>query len=325
MPPGSRAFNPLFIGSKDATADSGPGRGTSRPFQSPFHRVKGCNYAATIGAFGAVTSFQSPFHRVKGCNSTLPYVRPVPHMPFNPLFIGSKDATCCTIRCCHCLCDFQSPFHRVKGCNFPPRPASASLMRPFQSPFHRVKGCNHSLLLHVTIAKETFNPLFIGSKDATRRPARHAAGRPGAFNPLFIGSKDATGNRKERRDGDASFNPLFIGSKDATMSERVIVTRHPAFNPLFIGSKDATGPALGMPRKFMLFQSPFHRVKGCNRLTLPPALRRTIDPFNPLFIGSKDATGMEMPWGEEEERLSIPFSSGQRMQRSDYFRPAPPA
>ena len=61
------------------------------------------------------------------------------------------------------------------------------------------------------------------------------------FNPLFIGSKDATPGRPRGRRWSARFNPLFIGSKDATPVGSIYYVVYAfGFNPLFIGSKDAT-------------------------------------------------------------------------------------
>jgi len=122
-----RRFNPLFIGSKDATPPPRPRRGGVPPFQSPFHRVKGCNLAIFLIPLAAYLMFQSPFHRVKGCNHRRIRLR----ILFSTLF--------------------QSPFHRVKGCNISPR--------------------NHAVMY-----SPGFNPLFIGSKDATleKRPERQA-------------------------------------------------------------------------------------------------------------------------------------------------------
>ena len=66
----------------------------------------------------------------------------------------------------------------------------------------------------------------------------------------------------------SGFNPLFIGSKDATPLLRPFLYYLHRFNPLFIGSKDATGIAPSAQRRRRKFQSPFHRVKGCDRMVL---------------------------------------------------------
>ena len=95
------------------------GIATVRAFQSPFHRVKECNFEKPVATatgirMWASVNFQSPFHRVKECNAA--YERP----------ISANGAGC-----------FQSPFHRVKECNHP-----MQVPVDFQSPFHRVKECN---------------------------------------------------------------------------------------------------------------------------------------------------------------------------------------
>ena len=114
-----------------------------------------------------------------------------------------------------------------------------------------------------------------------------------------------------------------------------------SFNPLFIGSKDATGVGSWAALQLaMRFQSPFHRVKGCNSGSSPSSPRGELPRFNPLFIGSKDATPAlvqgdalemlrfnplfigskdatnlaRMPFPPDSVGVSIPFSSGQRMQ-----------
>ncbi len=91
---------------------------------------------------------------------------------------------------------------------------------------------------------------------------------------------------------------------------------HPrrSFNPLFIGSKDATGAGISWQGAGMGFQSPFHRVKGCNETCVVGDECYCVCSFNPLFIGSKDATSNEADGRPILEYLSIPFSSGQRMQ-----------
>ena len=146
-----------------------------KSFQSPFHRVKGCN-VREYEPGSREYSFQSPFHRVKGCNGS-----------------GAGRVAAGAVR-------FQSPFHRVKGCNLL-RFGRTWCHGRFQSPFHRVKGCNTRLrfrrfgMLIVSIPfssgqrmqplnlcldmlqLDRFNPLFIGSKDATP-PGSRGTWRP---------------------------------------------------------------------------------------------------------------------------------------------------
>ena len=197
----------------------------------------------------------------------------------------------------------------------------------FQSPFHRVKGCNTLAAMQLAeIGMNPFNPLFIGSKDATgrREPQAEPLGdlsipfssgqrmqrggngrrpvRLSAFNPLFIGSKDATPGRRERsRVVAKSFNPLFIGSKDAT-SRHVFVMHSTVctFNPLFIGSKDATSD-------------------------IETLLEYGVISFNPLFIGSKDATSVVLRFGIEHPPVGThparrTCCSGPRALAGNYVR-----
>ena len=184
---------------------------------------------------------------------------------FNPLFIGSKDATLEKRPERQAHRRVSIPFSSGQRMQLREESPPEAVAVLFQSPFHRVKGCNPGGGKEGGGGFLSFNPLFIGSKDATRNPERGPRRPRNRFNPLFIGSKDATPNRGILGDMFPRFNPLFIGSKDATFSHwHNVVSRNICFNPLFIGSKDAT------PSFFSSF-----REKVC---------------FNPLFIGSKDAT-----------------------------------
>jgi len=64
---------------------------------------------------------------------------------------------------------------------------------------------------------------------------------------------------------------------------------HSGFSPLFIGSMAATSVAecLGVPE--LTFQSPIHRVNGCNGVLYCP--------------------------DDSDDRVSVPYSSGQWLQR----------
>ena len=66
-----------------------------------------------------------------------------------------------------------------------------AVAQEFQSPFHRVKGCNSGVGALVLVDHDGFNPLFIGSKDATESMSVDELIKV-CFNPLLIGSKDAT-------------------------------------------------------------------------------------------------------------------------------------
>ena len=186
-------FNPLFIGSKDATTDMFSHIHNGLTFQSPFHRVKGCNCSDILSCGQQCLCVSIPFssgqrmqllemmHSCSRNSVSIPFssgqrmqrrfsLRRVQQMLcFNPLFIGSKDAT---------------------------------LWKLLEQE-----------------AYNCFNPLFIGSKDATV-PAPCGLPYKASFNPLFIGSKDATRLFSIfLMCGECGFNPLFIGSKDATPCE----------------------------------------------------------------------------------------------------------
>ena len=80
----------------------------TKSFQSPCHRVNGCNAAAFRKREGRWPAFQSPCHRVNGCNESE--------------YITEKPP-----------CFFQSPCHRVNGCNRAgpdPRPVLKNTFSP---------------------------------------------------------------------------------------------------------------------------------------------------------------------------------------------------
>ena len=86
------------------------------------------------------------------------------------------------------------------------------------------------------------------------------------------------------------------------------------FNPLSFGSKSATLHHFTNNFVNQKFQSPIIRVKECNLILL--VLRLPVGLcFNPLSFGSKSATpGDLFPWQELLD-VSIPYHSGQRVQR----------
>jgi len=70
------------------------------------------------------------------------------------------------------------------------------------------------------------------------------------------------------------------------------------FSPLFIGSMAATRNGHGKRGNQVTFQSPIHRVNGCN-LQHQQNLHADVLCFSPLFIGSMAATEVdEVSWAE---------------------------
>ena len=161
-------------------------------FQSPFHRVKGCDLQQRARGRDKL-AFQSPFHRVKGCDFT------------------TKNTTIIYYR------RFQSPFHRVKGCDCA---ECANVFQPFitfQSPFHRVKGCDRGrdklagggdgvsipfssgqrmrrvVMIPLCVSRSRVSIPFSSGQRMRPYRAGVASAEKIRFNPLFIGSKDATG------------------------------------------------------------------------------------------------------------------------------------
>ena len=61
------------------------------------------------------------------------------------------------------------------------------------------------------------------------------------------------------------FNPLFIGSKDATVALcYALVVSTTVSIPFSSGQRMQRPVTVIPPRRITAFQSPFHRVKGCN-------------------------------------------------------------
>ena len=187
--------------------------------------------------------FQSPFHRVKGCDGSrglsssrrltvsIPFSSGQRMRPGRLLKRKSGSGT------------VSIPFS--SGQRMRLRKKGGENLSPwtvFQSPFHRVKGCD---------------------------PARGSPSRKAMYSvsiPFSSGQRMRPAGSSPRSISTESFNPLFIGSKDATGRKRLEgVGCGPCFNPLFIGSKDATtSPTRSITAYMAAFQSPFHRVKGCD-------------------------------------------------------------
>jgi len=69
----AQSFSPLFIGSMAATLKMQVKKMSWSVFQSPIHRVNGCNAGCLYcRPLDLVQGFQSPIHRVNGCNYPIP-------------------------------------------------------------------------------------------------------------------------------------------------------------------------------------------------------------------------------------------------------------
>ena len=314
--PRTSCFNPLFIGSKDATTGCSLLLREWKWFQSPFHRVKGCDppgWPPPPGGAPVSIPFSSG-QRMRHGRAPLPAApRSTVSIPFSS---GQRmRPTLHSVVYVRPIL-FQSSFHRVKGCDQSGRPCPPTLPPTFQSPFHRVKGCDQLCddcdSCHACMFQSPFHRVKGCDSPTTARPGR----RSSRFNPLFIGSKDATGKlAKSPYVYSRSFNPLFIGSKDATWLPVAQPALAGAFQSPFHRVKGCDGriPAAGW-RSPSTFQSPFHRVKGCDKM-LQQVKTTSWLRFNPLFIGSKDATYCHGEVRFCAGYVSIPFSSGQRMRR----------
>ena len=135
-------FNPLFIGSKDATLPEELRATVKIVFQSPFHRVKGCDPSPCMQTAKRLPAVSIPFssgQRMRllyppqakdpSTSVSIPFSSGQRMRPLPPQYGGVF------------LPQFQSPFHRVKGCDLGTLAARWGV-RMFQSPFHRVKGCD---------------------------------------------------------------------------------------------------------------------------------------------------------------------------------------
>jgi len=185
-------FSPLFIGSMAATGRRERPPDQTGSFQSPIHRVNGCNIPSTvftkgnwtgfsplfIGSMAATMApstdprpshmFQSPIHRVNGCNQEI-CRRMGPHLRVSvPYSSGQwlQRRGCTGGMECHYA--FQSPIHRVNGCNLVGGAGPEDAKDVFQSPIHRVNGCNKKGSHSMKKVLDGFSPLFIGSMAATQ-------------------------------------------------------------------------------------------------------------------------------------------------------------
>jgi len=112
----------------------------------------------------------------------------------------------------------------------------------FQSPIHRVNGCN---VLYFTVNVERHDIVSVP----------YSSGQWLQLQQLI-----------EEEGISQGFSPLFIGSMAATkFSARIGIQEDTGFSPLFIGSMAATLGCLQNTHVGALkFQSPIHRVNGCN-------------------------------------------------------------
>ena len=135
------------------------------------------------------------------------------------------------------------PFSSGQRMRHPRRIPAGPRRYPVSIPFSSGQRMRQRLVPHaLSEPAPRFNPLFIGSKDATWRPDGSRCASSLVSIPFSSGQRMRPPSyRVVGGGGDPRFNPLFIGSKDATAGrshglKKVLV----CFNPLFIGSKDAT-------------------------------------------------------------------------------------
>ena len=185
---------------------------------------------------------------------------------------------------------------------------------PFQSPCHRVNGCNGRHGAEGSAEFRAFSPLVIGSMAATILYLRLIR-RPRSFSPLVIGSMAATELtiicwRSPNVPLSVPLSsgqwlqlwllpwlypwvrlsvPLSSGQWLQLYDNKRDDGNLPPFSPLVIGSMAATQERRCHVPAGYSFQSPCHRVNGCNN---PDGYFGVLVPL-----------------------LSVPLSSGQWLQR----------
>ena len=258
----------------------------------PFSSGQRMQLPGRRSARGCLLPFQSPFHRVKGCNCE----------EFSPSFWGSyvvsipfssgqrmqRWGTCAPDRGRSLV---SIPFSSGQRMQPPGGSGRAPARDPFQSPFHRVKGCNKGRRGPVRIASFRFNPLFIGSKDATAPGLSWPHLTPVVSIPFSSGQRMQPPPPPPHGPGPQGFQSPFHrvkGCNDINCQDAQATGRGVSI-PFSSGQRMQLGRLRTWRSTHGRFQSPFHRVKGCNR----------------IIAGSPQAV----------HRVSIPFSSGQRMQR----------
>ena len=158
----------------------------------------------------------------------------------------------------------------------------------FQSPFHRGNGCNLPTAMADRTAPNAFSPLFIGAMVVTEVSERKSATLTAFQSPFHRGNGCNCASQSLLPSIPRAFSPLFIGATVVTTQYGGFSRRYYAFSPLFIGATVVT----------QVPQSPLSSVAR---------------PFSPLFIGATVVTRISKRLRMKRNRLSVPFSSGQRL------------
>ncbi len=172
------------------------------------------------------------------------------------------------------------------------------------------------------ISSSCFNPLFIGSKDATRpHPERHNRRRRVSI-PFSSGQRMQPMTRhaaasRSRLTFQSPFHRVKGCNEIMLPGGRVYVN---VSIPFSSGQRMQPFRSLGGPFPCFRFQSPFHRVKGCNLVSaaFPDLYLQVSIPFS---SGQRMQRPKRKTWPTRWSYVSIPFSSGQRMQPPGFTRP----
>ena len=182
----------------------------------------------------------------------------------------------------------------------------------FQSPLHRGLVFNQGKVTVNGPAIANFSPLFIGDSCSTCA-AIPTLVRSKDFSPLFIGDSCSTSSDSEGRSGFSKISvPSSSGTRvqHCTSAANLESTKH--FSPLFIGDSCSTWKFTGITRAGCDF-SPLFIGDSCSTWKFTGITRAGCD-FSPLFIGDSCSTKARWESGSTSEPISVPSSSGTRVQ-----------
>jgi len=161
--------------------------------------------------------FQSPIHRVNGCNGRGSLPEKVCGGSFSPLFIGSMAATASDGQHGYLNNEFQSPIHRVNGCNKTRSITIPTITETVSVPYSSGQWLQHHGTGGSMGSRQCFSPLFIGSMAATVPSAAGPIPVIRVSVPYSSGQwLQLPASATQVEISLPSFSPLFIGSMAAT-------------------------------------------------------------------------------------------------------------
>jgi len=283
--------------------------------------------------------FQSPIHRVNGCNSALFVIVAVRTDCFSPLFIGSMAATSCNRRPLMIFLKVSVPYS--SGQWLQPGASYSAQMQAngFQSPIHRVNGCNYKLPVYQEIEGIVSVPyssgqwlqhsVSVGPKftAALFQSPIHRANGCNSYWILSVGGwmkvsvPYSSGQWLQRLwakmgahqiSGFQSPIHRVNGCNYQLLRNNPSVRLRYRFSPLFIGSMAATMRGEEIWDASTRFQSPIHRVNGCN------CYWKNDYHYN-VSVSVPYSSGQWLQHSKgnvpnHDDAVSVPYSSGQWLQ-----------